>query len=76
MLVRVAPALAPWAGYFASGASLRAAVDAGRTGEVDGTRADEIVACAEDFRDEVAMLADPDATFAHRPHLRVVTEAS
>ncbi|MBO0607473.1 SAV_6107 family HEPN domain-containing protein [Myceligenerans salitolerans] len=76
MLVRVEPDLAPWSGYFASGAPLRAAVDAGRTGEVDATRADEILACAEDFRDEVAMLADPDATFAHRPHLRLVPEVS
>lgn len=76
MLVRVEPDLAPWSGYFASGAGLRAAVDSGRTGEVDGSRADEITACAEDFRDEVAMLADPDAAFAHRPHLRLVPEAS
>lgn len=76
MLVRVEPGLAPWSGYFSSGAPLRAAVDAGRVGEVDASRADEIVACAEDFRDEVAMLADPDAAFAHRPHLHVVPEAS
>lgn len=72
MLVRVEPGLGPWSGYFASGASLRAAVDAGRGDEVEPARADEIVACAEDFRDEVAMLADPDAPFAHRPHLRLV----
>ncbi|GAB4085088.1 hypothetical protein GCM10028784_17180 [Myceligenerans cantabricum] len=76
MLSRVEPDLAPWSGYFASGAPLRAAVDAGRAGEVGGARADELVACAEDFRDEVAMLADPDAAFAHRPHLQLVPEAS
>ncbi|GAA1873021.1 SAV_6107 family HEPN domain-containing protein [Myceligenerans crystallogenes] len=76
MLSRVEPALAPWSGYFAAGAPLRAAVDAGRAGEVPRSRADELIACAEDFRDEVAMLADPDAAFAHRPHLRLVPEAS
>lgn len=76
MLAQVEPGLAPWSGYFASGAPLRAAVDAGRAGQVPASRADELVACAEDFRDEVAMLADPDTTFAHRPHLRVVPDAS
>ncbi len=35
-------------------------------------RADELVACAEDFRDEVAMLVDPDAGFVRLPGLRTV----
>ncbi|MET3976113.1 SAV_6107 family HEPN domain-containing protein [Cellulosimicrobium sp. TH-20] len=66
------PALAAWSVYFASGARVRAAVDAGRFDEVDPRRADELVACAEDFRDEVAMLVDPDAGFVRLPGLRTV----
>lgn len=76
MLARVEPDLAPWSGYFASGARLRAAVDAGRSGEVTPARADELVACAEDFRDEVAMLVDPDALFSRQPRLALVPAAS
>ncbi|CPU65859.1 Uncharacterised protein [Mycobacteroides abscessus] len=47
-------------------------MDAGRIDEVDPRRADELVACAEDFRDEVAMLVDPDAGFVRLPGLRTV----
>ncbi|WP_265523325.1 SAV_6107 family HEPN domain-containing protein [Oerskovia flava] len=65
------PALAPWSVYFASGARVRAAVDAGRFDAVDARRADELMACAEDFRDEVAMLIDPDTGFVRHPHLTV-----
>jgi hypothetical protein len=64
MLAKVEPALAAWSVYFASGARLRAAVDAGHGEVVDAARAAELVACAEDFRDEVAMLVDPDAGFS------------
>ncbi|GGI07903.1 hypothetical protein GCM10007368_18500 [Isoptericola cucumis] len=64
MLARVEPDLATWSGYFASGARLRAAVDAGHGEQVDARRAAELVACAEDFRDEVGILVDPDAGFA------------
>jgi hypothetical protein len=66
------PSLAAWSGYFASGARVRAAVDAGRFDAVDPRRADELMACAEDFRDEVAMLVDPDAGFVRLPGLRTV----
>ncbi|WP_164545060.1 SAV_6107 family HEPN domain-containing protein [Antribacter gilvus] len=76
MLAHVEPDLAAWSGYFASGARLRAAVDAGRSGEVEPARADELVACAEDFRDEVAMLVDPDAGFSRQPRLALVPAAS
>ena len=74
MLERVEPDLAGWSGYFAAGAPLRAAVDSGRSGQIASARADEIVVCAEDFRDEVAMLADPDAPFAHHARLRLVPD--
>lgn len=63
------PALAAWSVYFASGARLRAAVDAGRFDVVDAARADELLACAEDFRDEVAMVVDPAAGFVAMPRL-------
>ena len=69
MLATVEPELAAWSGYFASGARLRAAVDAGHGEEIDPARADELVACAEDFRDEVAILVDPAAGFSRPLHL-------
>lgn len=59
----VEPGLAGWAGYFAGGARARAAIDAGRFDAVDARRSDELVRCAEDFRDEVGLLVDPEATF-------------
>ncbi len=68
MLARVEPTLASWSVYFASGAPLRAALDAGRSEVVDAARAGELVACAEDFRDEVAMLVDPTAEFSRPLH--------
>ncbi|MBE7698931.1 colicin transporter [Oerskovia sp. Sa1BUA8] len=72
MLALVEPGLAPWSLYFAGGARTRAAVDAGRFDAVEARRADEIMACAEDFRDEVAMLVDPDVGFVRHPSLQVV----
>ncbi len=44
---RVAPELAGWWSYFASGARLRLAIEAGRTDRVGAQRADEAVGCAE-----------------------------
>ena len=64
MLALVEPGLAAWSGYFASGARLRSAVDAGHGEDVEPARADELLACAEDFRDEVAMVVDPDTGFS------------
>jgi hypothetical protein len=63
----VEPGLSGWTSYFAGGASTRAAIDAGRFDTVDATRADELVRCAEDFRDEVGILVDPDASFGVVP---------
>jgi hypothetical protein len=42
---------------------------------VEPARADELLACAEDFRDEVAMLVDPQAGFSTQ-RLTLVPEAS
>ncbi|MBD7981403.1 MULTISPECIES: SAV_6107 family HEPN domain-containing protein [Oerskovia] len=72
LLAVVEPGLAAWSVYFAGGARIRAAVDAGRFDAVDPGRAEEIMVCAEDFRDEVAMIIDPDAGFVRHPTLRVV----
>lgn len=61
------PSLAGWSVYFAGGARARAAIDAGRFDAVDASRADELVRCAEDFRDEVGLLVDPDGAFGSLP---------
>ncbi|MGC5168252.1 SAV_6107 family HEPN domain-containing protein [Luteimicrobium sp. DT211] len=66
----VEPGLAPWSVYFAGGARTRAAIDAGRFDAVDAGRAEELVRCAEDFRDEVGMLVDPGAAFSLVPGSR------
>ncbi|NOV96910.1 SAV_6107 family HEPN domain-containing protein [Isoptericola halotolerans] len=75
LLARMEPELAAWGVYFASGARLRAAVDAGLGDEVSPARADELLACAEDFRDEVGLRVDPAAGFALRS-TRAATAAS
>ena len=49
VLPRVAPELIEWASYFASTASRRAALDAGRTGVVSAREADELLRDAESF---------------------------
>ncbi|GAA4853582.1 hypothetical protein GCM10023221_36920 [Luteimicrobium xylanilyticum] len=66
----VEPELAAWSVYFAGGARTRAAIDAGRFDVVDAARAEELVRCAEDFRDEVGILVDPAATFSLLPGSR------
>ncbi|QAY62328.1 colicin transporter [Xylanimonas allomyrinae] len=75
MLAKVEPSLAAWSVYFASGARLRASVDAGHGEAVSAERAAELVACAEDFRDEAAMIVDPAAGFS-RPLRWAATAAS
>ncbi|MCL3860136.1 SAV_6107 family HEPN domain-containing protein [Actinotalea sp. K2] len=60
MVSLVAPALAPWTAYFADGARLRSAIEAGRDEVVDAERAEQLVCVAEDFQDAVrALLDDP-----------------
>jgi hypothetical protein len=75
LLTQVEPELAAWSVYFASGARIRAAVDGGYADEVSGVRADELLACAEDFRDEVGLRIDPQAGFS-LPGLRDLSSAA
>jgi hypothetical protein len=74
MLATVAPEAADWATFFAAGAPLRLAVDAGRFDAVDATHAERTLDAAEDFLDEVRVLleaprgAGPDAPLARPLH--------
>lgn len=65
---RVAPELAGWWSYFASGARLRLAIEAGRTDRVGPQRADEAVGCAERAVEAVRVVLgladDPAGTLA------------
>lgn len=56
MLAAVAPEAAPWSRFFAAGASVRLAVDAGRWDAVDAEGAERTLSAAEDFLDEVRAL--------------------
>lgn len=60
MVAAVAPDLAPWTAYFAAGAAIRSAVEAGRDGVVDVARAERTLAAAEDFQDSVRVLVAPE----------------
>jgi hypothetical protein len=73
MLARVEPDFAPWATYFASGATLRSDVESGVVDHVDDSRACELLASAEDFRDEVGMIVDPAAGFSFPSHWAAVS---
>lgn len=53
LLDSVAPELGRWSAYFAGGAGLRAAVDAGRFDAVSAERAEQVLCHAEDFLDVV-----------------------
>jgi hypothetical protein len=68
LLDGVAPELGRWSTYFAAGAGLRAAVDAGRFDAVSTERAEQVLCHAEDFLDIVrgeleggAAHGDPEA---------------
>lgn len=58
MLDAVAPELTRWSGYFAGGAGLRSAVEAGRFESVSPERAEQVLCAAEDFLDEVRALLE------------------
>lgn len=73
LLSEADPSLAAWSVYFAAGARTRARLEAGLFEAVDDRRSWELVACAEDFRDEVAMLLDPDAGFVTLPRSAVAS---
>jgi SAV_6107-like HEPN len=61
MLAVVAPEAAGWSTFFAAGAPLRLAVDAGRDDAVDAEHAERTLCAAEDFLDEVRALLEPGA---------------
>lgn len=73
LLAEAEPDLGPWSAYFAGGARARADLDAGRFDAVDSAHALELVACAEDFRDEVAILLDPAVGFPVLPRSAVAS---
>jgi hypothetical protein len=58
MLDAVAPELSRWTGYFAAGAGLRSAIEAGRFEVVSLERAEQVLCAAEDFLDEVRSLLE------------------
>lgn len=60
MLDRQAPELTAWSAYFAQGAALRSAAEAGRLEAVGAARATEAVAAAEVFVEAVRSLVDAD----------------
>ncbi|PVU81626.1 colicin transporter [Cellulomonas sp. WB94] len=62
MLRVVAPELADWIDYFAGGASLRSAIEAGRFDAVSEARAEQALCAAEDFIDELRALLTADAS--------------
>lgn len=53
LLDAVSPELGRWSSYFAAGAGLRAAIDAGRFDAVSADRAEQVLCHAEDFLDIV-----------------------
>lgn len=57
MVSLVAPELAAWTAFFADGAALRSAVEAGRQ-DVGPERADRTVGAAEDFQDAIRSVLD------------------
>ena len=67
MLAAVAPEAATWATFFAAGASLRLAVDAGRFDAVDAEHAERTLSAAEDFLDDVRGLLGPDSVAPATP---------
>jgi hypothetical protein len=67
LLSSVAPDLERWASYFAAGAGLRQAVEAGRSDAVDAERAEELLCASEDFLDEVRALLENGARAASAP---------
>lgn len=59
MVAAVAPELTRWTAFFAGGAALRGALEAGRGARIDEARAERTVAAAEDFQDAVRAVLAP-----------------
>lgn len=62
MLRVVSPELGRWSDYFAAGAGLRSAIEAGRFDAVSEARAEQALCAAEDFIDELRTLLAADAS--------------
>jgi hypothetical protein len=60
MLDAVAPELSRWSAYFAGGAGLRSAIEAGRFDSVTDERAEQALCAAEDFIDELRAVLSAD----------------
>ncbi|MGV8976462.1 MAG: SAV_6107 family HEPN domain-containing protein [Cellulomonas sp.] len=60
MLRVVAPELERWSDYFAAGAGLRSAIEAGRFDAASDARAEQALCAAEDFIDELRALLTAD----------------
>ncbi|MFI2752660.1 SAV_6107 family HEPN domain-containing protein [Cellulomonas sp. P22] len=60
----VAPELQRWTSYFAAGANLRSAIEAGRFDVVGTERAEQVLCAAEDFLDAVRDLVENDPGLA------------
>ncbi|GAA2728566.1 SAV_6107 family HEPN domain-containing protein [Cellulomonas aerilata] len=58
MLTAVAPEAGDWSTYFAAGAPIRRAIEAGRFDAVDADHAEATLCAAEDFLDEVRALLE------------------
>ena len=67
MLDVVAPELGRWSDYFAGGAGLRSAIEAGRFDVVSDERAEQALCAAEDFVDELRLLLTTDVEPAGSP---------
>jgi len=75
MLTQVAPELERLSRYFAEGAALRSAVDAGRFDEVDEDRAERTLCAAEDLVDAargLVLAADADDVAERRDGPRML----
>jgi hypothetical protein len=60
MLDAMAPEVSRWSDYFAAGAGLRSAIEAGRFDSVSDERAEQTLCAAEDFIDELRSLLSAD----------------
>lgn len=70
LLDRSFPHLSRWTVYFAGGAGLRSAVEAGRFDAVSEERAEDVVCMAEDFLDVVRRELEPESDTPAAPSVR------
>ncbi len=60
-LAEVGPQWQEWADYFAQGAAVRAAIESGRSVRLSAAEADEVLAAATDFLDQVRTMVAASA---------------